>query len=94
MPRSFEIYESRIRASLLPEVVSKDGRKIRRPAKWNPNGQNAESIGSSCLGEGCGGWCAYRVRRLVAALYGSLALRSFACAVALAFVRKAGNPVG
>ena len=54
MPRSFEIYESRIRASLLPEVVSKDGRKIRRPAKWNPNGQNAESIGSSCLGEGCG----------------------------------------
>ena len=54
MPRSFEIYESRIRASLLPEVVSKDGRKIRRPAKWNPNGQNAESIGSSCLGEDCG----------------------------------------
>ena len=39
MPRSFEIYESRIRASLLPEVVSEGRRKIRRPAKWDPNGR-------------------------------------------------------
>ena len=39
MPRSFEIYESRIRASLLPEVVSEGRRKIRRPAKWDPTGR-------------------------------------------------------
>ncbi|WP_338570689.1 hypothetical protein V7R84_15265 [Arachnia propionica] len=39
MPRSFEGYESRIRSSLLPEVVSEGGRKIRRPTKWNSNGR-------------------------------------------------------
>lgn len=37
MPASFHINASKIRRSLLPEVVTAQGQDYRRPAKWNPS---------------------------------------------------------